>query len=87
MLGFKTVIVLSLSDLTINSPSALIKSVLFAVFAYSKAMEIGLVKVILYSTLFPFPAGISLIKSPLFFSSKGPETEALFDAVGVINFV
>lgn len=87
LLGFRTVIVLLLSDLTINSPSALIKSVRLAVFAYSKAIEIGLVKFNLYSKEFRIPAGISVIKSPLFFSNKGTETVVLFNAIGVINFV
>ena len=93
LVGFNTVMVLSLSDLTLNSPFELIKSVAFAVFTYSKATAIGLLlviglsKLILYSIEFPIPTGTSLTKSPLFFSSKGIATVVPFNDVGVIVFV
>ena len=69
LVGFKTVIVLSLSDFTTNSPSEFSKSVGLAKLAYCNDNEIGLAKVILYSIEFPTPIGTSLIKSPLFFGT------------------
>ena len=56
----------------------------FAELTYSNAKEIGLVKLILYSKLFPFPAEISLMKSPFVLPVKGVITAELFKDVVTI---
>lgn len=60
LVGFKTVIVLSLSDFTTNSPSEFSKSVGLAELAYCNDNEIGLAKVILYSIEFLPQLGLHL---------------------------
>ena len=76
MSGFKTVIVLSIADLTIKSPSEFIRSVEFPAVTYSSDNEIGSLKSILYSSELPFPDGTSLTKSPLLLGVKTAEIVA-----------